>query len=45
MNVFSWLFAFIEASGRGFARIEHGELIGRIFLHQGDDSEFRAIKA
>jgi enoyl-[acyl-carrier protein] reductase I len=34
-----------ELNARGFARIEHGELIGRIFLHQGDDSEFRAIKA
>jgi len=34
-----------EASGRGCASIEHGELIGRIFFHRGDDSEFRATKA
>jgi hypothetical protein len=33
-----------EASGRGHARIEQGELVGRIFFHQGDDSGFRAIK-
>lgn len=34
-----------EASGRGWARIEHGELIGRILFHRGDESEFRAVKA
>jgi len=44
---FSWIGndEMDEASGRGFARIENGALIGRIFIHQGDDSEFRAIKA
>ncbi|HNR12260.1 MAG TPA: hypothetical protein PKM59_02985 [Thermodesulfobacteriota bacterium] len=30
------------ASGRGWAVIEDGELNGRIFFHQGDDSAFRA---
>ncbi len=30
------------ASGRGWAVIENGELRGRIFIHLGDDSEFRA---
>jgi hypothetical protein len=30
------------ASGRGWAVIENKELHGRIFLHQGDDSAFRA---
>jgi hypothetical protein len=34
-----------EASGRGWARIEHGELIGSILFHRGDESEFRAVKA
>ena len=30
------------ASGRGWAVIENGELSGRIFIHMGDDSAFRA---
>ena len=33
------------ASGRGWAEIENGELCGRIFIHLGDDSAFRARKA
>lgn len=32
------------ASGRGFATIEDNALKGRLFFHQGDDSEFKAIK-
>ncbi len=32
------------ASGRGWASIENGELIGRIFFHFGDNSSFRAVK-
>jgi hypothetical protein len=32
-------------SGRGWAVIESGELCGRIFIHLGDDSAFRARKA
>ena len=32
------------ASGRGWAVIENGELSGRIFIHRGDDSAFRAEK-
>lgn len=33
------------ARGRGWATIENGELIGRIFLHLADDSAFRAIRS
>ena len=33
------------ASGRGCAVIENGELRGRIFIHLGDDSMFRARRA
>jgi len=33
------------AYGRGWAVIENGELSGRIFIHLGDDSAFRARKA
>jgi hypothetical protein len=33
-----------EASGRGCAEIADGELRGHIFIHQGDDSAFRARK-
>lgn len=33
------------ASGRGWAVIEGGELRGRIFFHQGDDSAFRAKRS
>lgn len=33
------------ASGRGWAVIEDGELKGRIFFHQGDDSAFRASRS
>jgi hypothetical protein len=32
-------------SGRGWAVIENEELCGRIFIHLGDDSAFRAQKA
>jgi len=31
--------------GRGWAVIENGKLNGRIYLHQADDSTFRAIKS
>jgi len=34
-----------SASGRGWAVIENGELSGRIFIHQGDDSLFRARRS
>ncbi len=30
--------------GRGWAGIENGELSGRIFIHMGEDSAFRARK-
>jgi hypothetical protein len=30
--------------GRGWAILEHGELVGRIFIHCGDDSAFRATR-
>jgi hypothetical protein len=33
------------ACGRGWAEIEKDELRGRIFIHMGEDSEFRARKA
>ena len=33
-----------EACGRGFAEIVGGELRGRIYLHCGDDSPFRAAR-
>ena len=32
-----------EVSGRGFAEIAHGELLGHIYIHLGDDSAFRAV--
>jgi hypothetical protein len=32
------------ASGRGFATIEGNVLKGRLFFHQGDDSDFKAIR-
>ena len=34
-----------SASGRGWAVIEEAEIRGRIFLHQGDDSAFRARRS
>ncbi|OGB27755.1 MAG: hypothetical protein A3I66_07810 [Burkholderiales bacterium RIFCSPLOWO2_02_FULL_57_36] len=33
-----------EVSGRGFAEIVENELRGRIYIHLGDDSAFRAVK-
>lgn len=30
------------ALGRGFAYIEGDVLVGRLFIHEGDDSEFKA---
>ena len=33
------------ASGRGWAVIENRELRGRIFIHLGDDSAFRAVRS
>ena len=32
-------------TGRGRGRIAGDELIGKLFIHQGDDSEFRAVRA
>ena len=32
------------ASGRGWASIENGKLVGRIFFHFGENSSFRAVK-
>jgi hypothetical protein len=35
-----------EVSGRGWATLnEAGEVEGRLFFHQGDDSGFRAVRA
>lgn len=34
-----------EVSGRGWARVESGELKGWFAFHQGDESEFTARKA
>lgn len=31
-------------SGRGWAVLDGGSLVGRIFIHLGDDSGFRAIR-
>lgn len=33
-----------QISGRGWAEIKQGELVGQIFIHLGDDSEFRAVR-
>ncbi len=33
-----------EASGRGYARIVPEGISGRILFHQGDESDFRAVK-
>lgn len=33
-----------ELAGRGHAEIVDGELHGHMFIHQGDDSAFRAIR-
>lgn len=33
-----------SALGRGFASIEGDVLIGRLFIHEGEDSEFKAIR-
>ena len=30
--------------GRGWATLVNGELVGRLFIHGGDDSAFKAIK-
>lgn len=30
--------------GRGWATLVHGDLVGRIFIHAGDDSAFRATR-
>jgi len=32
-----------EASGRGNATLKNGKLLGSLFFHNGDDSEFKAI--
>jgi hypothetical protein len=33
-----------EISGRGFAELVRNELHGRLYIHLGDDSAFRAVK-
>lgn len=33
-----------ELAGRGHAEIVDGELHGHLFIHQGDDSAFRAVR-
>ena len=33
-----------SACGRGWANVVENELVGRIFIHNGDDSAFRATK-
>lgn len=44
---FSWtgMDEMTEVSGRGNAELANGELTGRICIHLGDDSAFRAIRA
>ena len=32
------------ANGRGFAKINEDGILGKIFIHNGDNSEFKAIK-
>jgi hypothetical protein len=32
------------ASGRGWAKVVDGELVGRIFIHAADDSAFKATR-
>lgn len=32
------------ASGRGFATIKDGNLVGHLFFHEGDNSEFKALR-
>ena len=34
-----------DASGRGHAKIDPKDIVGCIYFHKGDDSEFRAVKA
>ena len=31
-------------SGRGWAEIQAGDLVGRLFVHASDDSSFRAVR-
>lgn len=31
-------------SGRGWAKVDDGQLVGRVFFHLGDDSAFRAVR-
>ena len=33
------------ATGRGWAAINDGQLFGRLFIHLGDDSWFKAVKS
>ena len=44
---FSWagMDEMTEVSGRGHAELRDGELTGRVCIHLGDDSAFRAIRA
>jgi hypothetical protein len=43
---FSWAGAdeMDPVSGRGWAMIQEGQLQGRIFFHEGDDSSFVVVK-
>jgi len=34
-----------QACGRGWAELQDGELVGRLFIHCSDDSSFRAVRA
>ncbi|MBF0227185.1 MAG: hypothetical protein HQK76_17200 [Desulfobacterales bacterium] len=36
---------FDPVFGRGFAIIKNGNLLGQLFFHEGDDSEFKAIRS
>ena len=44
---FSWrgLDESDETCGRGWAEVESEEMVGRLFIHMGDDSEFCALPA
>ncbi|MDB5970672.1 MAG: hypothetical protein JWQ90_3122 [Hydrocarboniphaga sp.] len=44
---FSWagMDEMTEVGGRGHAELNDGELTGRIYIHLGDDSGFRALRA
>ena len=33
-----------QATGRGYATVKNGTLLGQLFFHEGDNSEFKAIR-